>query len=112
LELLDFWGRCYPVEQCRHCRPAICRSLTLSAHLDPSAPPSLAAGYAVRQVYATTRDSDSSSRPRRLGGFTTLPGGSRRRRTAGGLPAYPVCPCCPVALADPAEILRRRLTVG
>jgi hypothetical protein len=91
---------------------AISSPVTGSFHAHPSAPPSLAAGFPVRQVFATTQDSDSSNGPHRLGGFTTLSGGLRRGRTAEGLPAYPVCPCCPVALADPAEILRRRLTVG
>ena len=112
LQLLDFRGRCYPVEKRLRFRPAICRSLAVSACLDPSAPPSLAAGFTLRRVIATTRDSDYSSRPRRLGGFATLQGGLSHGLAAGVLPAYPVCLSCPVALADPAEILRRRLTVG
>ena len=77
LQLLDFRGCCYPVERRLRLRPAIIPSLAVSAHLDPSAPPSLATGFTVRQVITTTRDSDYSSDPRRLGGFATLPGGLR-----------------------------------
>jgi hypothetical protein len=55
--------------------PAISRPVAASSHTNPSAPPSLAAGFTIRQVIATTRDSDYSSRPRRPGGFATLRGG-------------------------------------
>ena len=68
LQLLDFRGRSYPVEPCFHCRPAIIRSLAVPAHLDPIAPPSLPGGFTLRQIIPTTRDSDSSSDPRQLGG--------------------------------------------
>ena len=82
----------------------------MSARIDPSAPPSFPIGFTVRWISTITRDSDYSSGPRLLGGFATLPGGLRRRRSAGVLPAYPVCPSSPVALADPAEIWCRRAT--
>jgi hypothetical protein len=55
--------------------PAISRPVAASSHTNPSAPPSLATGFALRRVIATTRDSDYSSRPHRLGGFATLPDG-------------------------------------
>ena len=83
--------------------PAISSPVAGSFHTHPSAPPSLAAGYTVRQVITTTQDSDYSDSPRRLDGVATWHGGLRLRRTAGVLPAYPVGPSCPVALADPAE---------
>ena len=72
LQLLDFRGRCYPVEKRFRFRPAIIPSLALSAHVDPSAPPWLAAGFTLRQVFTPTRDSDYSGSPHRLGGFATL----------------------------------------
>ena len=85
MQLLDFRGRCYPVEQCRHCRPAIIPSLAVSARLVPSAPPSFPAGFTLRQIISTTRDSDYSSSTRRLGGVATLCGGLSLRLTAGVL---------------------------
>ena len=77
LQLLNLWRSCYPVEKRCRLRPAIIRSLAVSARVDPSAPPSLAAGYTVRQVITTTRDSDYSSGLRRLDGVAILRGGLR-----------------------------------
>ena len=108
---LDFRGRCYPVEKRCRFRPAISRSLAVSARLDPSAPPSLAAGSTVRRVSATTQDSDCSGDPHGLGGVAALDRRSRHRLAAGALPAYPGGPSRPVALADPAERWRPLLTV-
>ena len=111
-KLCDVRSANYPVE--KRCRfpPAIIRFLAVSARLDPSAPPSLAAGFTLRQVNATTRDSDYSGGPPRLDGFSTSHGWLRHRLTAGVLPAYPVCLSCPVAPADPAEMFPRYVTVG
>jgi hypothetical protein len=112
LPLLDFRGCCDPVEERFRLRPAIARSLAVSARVDPSAPPSLPAGFTVRRVAPTTRDSDCSGGPRGLGGVAALDRGLRHGLAAGALPVYPDRPSCPVALADPAEIWCRRTTVG
>lgn len=78
MQLLDFERRCYPVEEPFGFRLAIIRSLAVSTRIDPSAPPSLPSGFTVRWIVTTTRDSDYSGGPRRLGGVATLRGGLRR----------------------------------
>jgi hypothetical protein len=108
---LDFRGCCYPVEKRFRLRPAISRSLAVSARIDPSAPPSLPAGFTLRRIITTTQDSDYSGGPHGLSGVTALDRGLRHRLAAGVLPAFPGRPSRPVALADPAEILCRRTTV-
>ena len=105
------WG-CYPPEESLPSRAAMSRSRAVRARIDPSAPPSLRGGCGLRRIDATTRDSDFSRRPARLGGIAPLDGWlGRCRPTARDLPAYLGRPSCRVALADPAGINDAHVTI-
>ena len=79
----------------------------------PKCPPSLRGGWGLRRIDATTRDSDFSRRPARLGGFAPLDGWlGRCRPTARDLPACLGLPSCRVALAGPAGIHDAHVTIA
>jgi len=81
-----------------HRSPSLCPPALTQVPRLRSPPVLLSGGSSLLRGTPTTPAARAGS-----GGVATLRGGWRRGRTAGVLPAYPVGPSCPVALADPAE---------